>query len=98
MNDMNRGYVPAGQGQLSDFAPAQQDLPYGAPPNGGNSGGGGGNAGGGGGGKAPGSGQKPQYAKRGKITIVACVPCRKRKTKVRKITCRSLDHQADSQS
>ena len=83
---MNRGYVPAGQGQLSDFAPAQQDLPYGAPPNNGGSGGGGGggNGGGsgGGGGKAPGSGQKPQYAKRGKITIVACVPCRKRKTKV----------------
>jgi hypothetical protein len=28
----------------------------------------------------PGSG-KPTYSKRGKITIVACVPCRKRKTK-----------------
>jgi hypothetical protein len=40
------------------------------------------NAGGNGGGKAPGSGNKPTYAKRGKITIVACVPCRKRKTKV----------------
>jgi len=40
----------------------------------------GGNGGGSGGGK--GSGQKPTYAKRGKITIVACVPCRKRKTKV----------------
>ena len=26
---------------------------------------------------------KTTYAKRGKITIVACVPCRKRKTKVR---------------
>jgi len=83
MNDMNRGYVPAGQGQLSDFAPAQQDLPYGAPPNsGGDGGAGAGGGGGGGGGKAPSSGQKPQYAKRGKITIVACVPCRKRKTKV----------------
>ena len=86
---MNRGYVPAGQGQLGDFAPAQQDLPYGAPPTsgntgGGSAGGGGSGGGGGGGGKAPGSGQKPQYAKRGKITIVACVPCRKRKTKVRK--------------
>lgn len=40
-----------------------------------------GNGNGSGGGK--GSGQKPTYAKRGKITIVACVPCRKRKTKVR---------------
>ena len=29
-----------------------------------------------------GTGQKPTYAKRGKITVVACVPCRKRKTKV----------------
>jgi hypothetical protein len=25
---------------------------------------------------------RPTYAKRGKITIVACVPCRRRKTKV----------------
>jgi hypothetical protein len=91
---MNRGYVPAGQGQLSDFAPAQQqDLPYGAPPNSGGNGGGtaGGGGGGGGGGKAPGSGQKPQYAKRGKITIVACVPCRKRKTKVSKDYVRFLN-------
>ncbi|TKA73117.1 hypothetical protein B0A49_03413 [Cryomyces minteri] len=31
----------------------------------------------------PGTIGKPTYAKRGKITIVACVPCRKRKTKVR---------------
>lgn len=30
--------------------------------------------------QAPGPG-KPTYSKRGKITIVACVPCRKRKTK-----------------
>ena len=34
---------------------------------------------GGGDGGAPG---RPTYAKRGKITIVACLPCRKRKTKV----------------
>jgi transcription factor-like protein/Zn(2)-Cys(6) binuclear cluster domain-containing protein len=35
---------------------------------------------GGGGSQNPGS-SKPTYSKRGKITIVACVPCRRRKTK-----------------
>lgn len=42
----------------------------------------GGPSGGGGGGTPGGGPAKPTYAKRGKITIVACVPCRKRKTKV----------------
>jgi hypothetical protein len=43
------------------------------------------------GGPPPGGGQntKPTYAKRGKITIVACLPCRRRKTKCdgRRPTC-----------
>jgi hypothetical protein len=37
--------------------------------------------GGGGGPHQPPGPQKPTYSKRGKITIVACVPCRRRKTK-----------------
>lgn len=32
--------------------------------------------------QAASSSSRPTYSKRGKITIVACVPCRKRKTKV----------------
>jgi len=32
-----------------------------------------------------GGSSKPTYAKRGKITIVACVPCRRRKTKVTRL-------------
>ena len=35
----------------------------------------------GGGSQPPGGPAKPTYSKRGKITIVACVPCRRRKTK-----------------
>jgi len=57
----------------------QQNQQSPSTPAGGNGGASGGGSGGGGG---KGSGQKPTYAKRGKITIVACVPCRKRKTKV----------------
>lgn len=41
-----------------------------------------GSGGGGGGSGGSGGASKHTYAKRGKITIVACVPCRRRKTKV----------------
>ncbi|KAB8337010.1 hypothetical protein FH972_021314 [Carpinus fangiana] len=70
-----RPLLPA---NLHDLAAQQQyNHPHGGDPDQASSSLG---AGGGGGGKG-GPGGKPTYAKRGKITIVACVPCRRRKTK-----------------
>lgn len=69
---MNRQQLPEQYPELP--GPGQLGVQGTASPSGG--------GGGGGGGGGKGTGQKPQYAKRGKITIVACVPCRKRKTKV----------------
>lgn len=66
---------PTGQSQSPSQASALTSPTAGA-------GGGPGLLGATGGATGAGGPSKPTYAKRGKITIVACVPCRKRKTKV----------------